>query len=72
MDAIYFYLYVIFVVISLISFYVLKCIYKINAFDTLIYTDPNDKSIMSRTIYYVSHVLFYGLFGILFGILFIL
>lgn len=67
MDAIYFYLYVIFVVISLISFYVLKCIYKINAFDTLIYTDPNDKSIMSRTIYYISHVLFYGLFGILFG-----
>ena len=67
MDSVYFYLYIIFVAISLISFSILKCVYKVNAFDTLIYTDPNDASIMSRTIYYISHIVFYGLFGVLFG-----
>jgi hypothetical protein len=67
MDSTYFYLYLILVAISIVTFAILKCIYKINMFDPLIYKDPNDRSIISKITYYLSHIIFYGLFGILFG-----
>lgn len=67
MDTIYFYLYLVFLVLSIASYAVLKCMYKINTFDVLMYSDSNDTSISSKLIYFISHFIFYGTFGLLFG-----
>ena len=68
MDKIYFYLYIIFLILSLTSYTVLKCIYKINSLDSLIYSDSNDTSLLSKMQYFLSHFVFYAIFGILFGL----
>lgn len=68
MDKIYFYIYVIFLILSLTSYTILKCIYKINSFDVLIYADNYDDSLVSKATYFLSHFVFYAIFGVLFGL----
>jgi hypothetical protein len=49
-------------------FSIIKCYYKIDAFDQFFYTSEDmDTSIYSYAIYYLSHFVFYFIFGLLFS-----
>jgi hypothetical protein len=68
MDPKYFYMYILAVSLSFVAFTFIKCYYKIDAFDSFFYTsDTMDTSIYSYTIYYLSHFVFYFVFGLLFS-----
>lgn len=66
MEPFYFYIYVLTVITSLIIFAILKCMYKINYFDSLMYHDERDDSFIGKLIFYLTHFVFYFMFGILF------
>ena len=62
-----FYIYIIFVLLSLLIYYVIKCKYNNDFFDKFLYIDKNNQSIGNNIYYYLSNLLIYFIYGIIFG-----
>lgn len=67
MNTIYFYIYLLSVFIFFIIYGTLKCVYKIDAFDSFLYKDKLNSSAISYIIYYLTHFVAYFIFGLLFS-----
>lgn len=67
MDTIFFYLYILSLILSLVSFIVIKCVFKINYLDKFVYEDTEDTSINAQIMFYLSHFIFYVPFGLIFS-----
>lgn len=63
------YINVLFSIITLISLYIIKCKYNYNYFDKFLFIkNINDLFSITSIYYYISHVIIYFIYGILFGI----
>lgn len=63
------YINVVFSIIALISLYIIKCKYNYNYFDKFLFIkNINDLFSITSIYYYISHVIIYFIYGILFGI----
>lgn len=67
MNRYYFYIYLVSIVIFFAIYAVLKCGYKINTFDFLLFHDETNKGLLNTIMYLLFHFIFYFGFGILFG-----
>ena len=63
------YINVVFSIITLISLYIIKCKYNYKYFDKFLFIkNINDLFLITSIYYYISHVIIYFIYGILFGI----
>jgi hypothetical protein len=67
MNTIYFYIYLLSVFVFFLIYSTIKCVYKIDIFDTFLYKDKLNSSTLSYIIYYITHFILYFIFGLLFS-----
>lgn len=66
MDTKYFYIYLIFVIVSTITFSIVRCVFKQHSLDIFFY--PNEaNNIIANKVYLSTHILVNFLLGFLFG-----
>lgn len=66
MNTIYFYIYLWFILISTISYTILRCVFKEHSLDIFFYPN-NANNILENKVYLASHIIVSFLLGFLFG-----
>ena len=66
MDSTFFYIYLLFVLVTTISYTILRCVFKEHSFDMFFYPN-NANNILENKIYLASHIIVSFLLGFLFG-----
>lgn len=66
MDTIFFYIYLFIVLVTTISYTILRCVYKEHSLDMFFYPN-NANNILENKVYLASHIIFSFLLGLLFG-----
>ena len=66
MDTLYFYIYLLIIFTSTITFTILRCIFNIHALDIFFYPN-NANNIIENKVYLVTHILVNFLLGFIFG-----
>jgi hypothetical protein len=66
MDTLYFYIYLLIIFTSTITFTILRCIFNIHTLDILFYPN-NANNIIENKVYLVTHILVNFLLGFIFG-----
>jgi hypothetical protein len=66
MDSTLFYIYLLFVLVSTISYTILRCVFKENSLDMFFYPN-NSNNILENKVYLASHIIGSFLLGLLFG-----
>jgi hypothetical protein len=66
MDSTLFYIYLLFVLVSTISYTILRCVFKEHSLDMFFYPN-NANNILENKVYLASHIIISFLLGLLFG-----
>ena len=66
MDSRLFYIYLLFVLVSTISYTILRCVFKEHSLDMFFYPN-NSNNILENKVYLASHIIVSFLLGLLFG-----
>ena len=66
MDTLYFYIYLLLIFTSTITFTILRCIFNIHTLDIFFYPN-NENNIIENKVYLVTHILVNFLLGFIFG-----
>ena len=66
MDTTLFYIYLLFVLVSTISYTILRCVFKEHSLDMFFYPN-NANNILENKVYLASHIIVSFLLGLLFG-----
>jgi hypothetical protein len=66
MDSTLFYIYLLFVLVSTISYTILRCVFKEHSLDMFFYPN-NSNNILENKVYLASHIIGSFLLGLLFG-----
>jgi len=66
MDSTLFYIYLLFVLVSTISYTILRCVFKEHSLDMFFYPN-NSNNILENKVYLASHIIVSFLLGLLFG-----
>jgi len=66
MDSTLFYIYLLFVLVSTISYTILRCVFKEHSLDMFFYPN-NANNILENKVYLASHIIVSFLLGLLFG-----
>ena len=66
MDTIFFYIYLFIVLVTTISYTILRCVFKEHSLDMFFYPN-NANNILENKVYLASHIIFSFLLGLLFG-----
>ena len=62
-----FYIYIFFILLSLLIYYIIKCKYNNDFFDKFLYIDKGNQIIGNNIYYNLLNILIYFIYGIIFG-----